>query len=66
MGCSRFANLERPTRFTLECQRILEARLAAKTAEQKADAEWMWEYLFHMSHSGRLEEYFASRAGEGE
>lgn len=58
----RAGNQDSMTPFVRECRRILAARLVAKTAAEKEDTEWAWQYLFQMNKADRLDEYFASRA----
>lgn len=50
------------TPFTLECRRLMDARLATKIQTERDDAEWALTYLFQMNRAGRLDEYFALKA----
>lgn len=66
MASDRLRGIVPPTPFVLECQRLLDARLATTNAAERDDAEWAMTYLFQMHKAGRLDEYFANRAAEAE
>lgn len=54
----------KPTPFTIEANRIMDARLSATTQSEKDDAEWALTFLFQMNKAGRLQEYFDARQAQ--
>lgn len=50
------------TPFEVECRRLIDARLAATTPDEKSDAEWALTYALQMHRAGRFDEYLAQLA----